>query len=133
MQVLIGGALYFALVFVAAFALGAVRTFFVAPALGETAAVAIEAPFFIAAVIFAARFTLRRIAVPRTAIHLFAMSAFGLLLQQAAEMMLVLRAGQTLAQHGAYLSTPAGMIYLALLATFLVMPWLLRKTKSAAW
>jgi len=132
MQALIGGALYFALVFVAAFALGAVRTFWVTPALGETAAVAAEAPFFVGAAYFAARFTLRRIAVARTAPSLFAMSAFGLVLQQAAELMLVLRAGETLTQHAAYLSTPAGMIYVALLVIFFVMPWLVRKTKSAA-
>ena len=132
MQVLIAGALYFALVFVAAFALGAVRTFWAEPALGETAAVALEAPFLLTAIVLAARFILRRIAVPRTSAHLLGVGAFGLVLQQGAEMALVAAAGETLAQHLAYLQTPAGMIYLGVLLAFLVTPLLLRQTNSAA-
>lgn len=132
MQVLIGGVLYFALVFVAAFAFGVARTLWVAPALGEMLAVALEAPLLLCAVFFAARFTLRRVAVPRTGAHLFAMSLFGLALQQGAEMALVYAEGETLAQQWAYYQTPAGLIFLGVLLAFVFMPWLLRETKSAA-
>lgn len=131
MWVLKAGALYFAMVFVAAFAFGTVRTLLLEPALGETVAVAIETPFLVIVMFLAARLVLRRVGVARTVGALLPVGLFGLLLQQIAEFALVLAAGETIAQHIAYLQTPAGLIYLAALAVFVLMPLLVAQTKSA--
>jgi hypothetical protein len=121
-RVLLTGAAYFASVFVAAFALGAVRTFLVEPRVGEIWAVALEAPFLVGAMYLSARFMIPRLRPPSSAAALLAVGLFGLLLQQAAEMALIFAAGETLQSHLAYLTTIAGMIYLATLCVFVILP-----------
>jgi hypothetical protein len=125
-RALLAGALYFAIVFVFAFAFGAVRTFWLEPALGETWAVACEAPLLITAFFFAAPFAAQRAGLGRDIGLRLVMGLFGLALQQIAELGLVLAAGETVAEHIAYLRTPAGMIYLFALAVFVIMPVLRR-------
>lgn len=129
MGVFRAGAIYFAIVFVIAFALGTVRTLVLEPRLGETLAVACEIPLLVAAMLFVARWVVPRVAAPSTA-RLLYVGLIGLALQQIAEIALVLASGETLAEHGAYLRTPAGMLYLSGLAAFVIMPnvaWRTRK------
>lgn len=129
MRVLLAGAVYFAVVFVAAFALGTVRTFWLESALGETIAVACEAPFLIAAMYLAARHVLPRVNPPRAGLALFAVGVVGLVLQQMAEYALIRAAGESFASHVAYLTTPAGMIYLGALVMFVIMPLLVLRSR----
>jgi hypothetical protein len=129
MGVFRAGAIYFAIVFVIAFALGTVRTLVLEPRLGETLAVACEIPFLVTAMFLASRWIVPRLGAPST-MRLLYVGLLGLALQQIAEIALVLGSGETLAEHGAYLRTPAGMLYLSGLAAFVIMPnvaWRTRK------
>jgi len=126
MRTVLSSVLYFALVFAAAFALGTVRTFWLEPALGETWAVACEVPILITVMLFAARFVVGRMKPAPKVSHTLTVGIIGLVLQQIAELALVLASGETLASHLAYLQTPAGLIYLAALLVFLLMPSLVR-------
>lgn len=124
-RVLLAGGAYFASVFVAAFAFGAVRTFLIEPRIGETLAVATEAPFLVAAMYLSARHIVPRFRPLTNAGALLGVGAFGLVLQQVAEFGLVMAAGETLQSHLAYLTTAAGGIYLAALVVFLILPFVL--------
>lgn len=129
MGVLRAGASYFAVVFVIAFALGTVRTLLLEPQIGKTLAVACEIPFLVTAMFFASRWVAPRLNAPST-VRLLFVGLIGLALQQIAEIALVLASGETLASHGAYLRTTAGMLYLSALAAFVIMPnvaWRTRK------
>lgn len=129
MRTLVAGAAYFAMVFAIAFALGAVRTFWLEPAIGETWAVACETPFLIAAMFFAARTLPRFLKFSRTPASLLGIGLFGLLLQQMAEFGLVMAASESVSEHIAYLGTPAGSIYLSALVAFVLMPLLVLRLK----
>lgn len=63
-----------------------------------------------------------RVRPPRTPAALASIGFGALVLQEVAELGLLLVAGETLSMHIAYLSTPAGMIYLATLAVFVLLP-----------
>jgi len=130
MRVLIAGAHYFAMVFVAAFAFGTVRTFVLEPRVGETWAVACEAPFLIAAMIIVAHIVIPRVKPPTDAASLLGVGAIGLVLQEVAEFGLIYASGETAADHIAYLQTPAGMIYLAALVAFLLTPFVLFRGRA---
>jgi hypothetical protein len=60
------GALYAIIVFVIGFILGTIRVLLVAPRLGETTAVIIEAPIMLAASWFVCRWCVGRLSVRRT-------------------------------------------------------------------
>lgn len=131
-RVLAAGGVYFAIVFVAAFALGTVRTLWLEPAIGEMWAVACETPFLIGAMVFGAYEAPRRVKLARETGLLLGMSLFGLLLQQIAEIALVLSASETIAMHLDYLRTPAGMIYAADLVVFVITPLVLWRNGKGA-
>jgi hypothetical protein len=64
MQILKAGILYFAVTFAVAFALGAIRVLWLVPQFGTRAAELMEMPVMLAVVIVAARWVVRRLAVP---------------------------------------------------------------------
>ena len=130
MRVLIAGVFYFALTFVAAFAFGTVRTLVLEPRLGETWAVACEAPFLLAVMIVAARIVVPRVKPSTESAALLGVGAIGLVLQEIAELALIYASGETAADHIAHLQTPAGMIYLAMLVVFLLTPLVLFRGKK---
>lgn len=129
-RVVIAAALYFALVFVAAFAFGTVRTFWLEPALGEAWAVAIETPFLILVMYFVIHWVAPRTRVARTSLALLGVGLMGLLLQQIAEVALILASGETLAMHLAYLRTTPGWIYLSALVIFALLPLTMWRSRS---
>jgi hypothetical protein len=122
------GGLYFAIVFAFAFMFGAVRRFMLEPRFGEDLAVAAETPFLIAVMFFSARWITQRIALSPA--QLLGMGAFALALQQAAELGLVYSSGQTATDYLAHFSTPAGMIFLAALIVFALMPLIVGQRKK---
>lgn len=122
------GGLYFAIVFAFAFVFGAVRRFMLEPRFGADFAVAAETPFLIAVMYFSARWITRRIALPPR--QLLAMGLFALALQQVAELGLVFSSGQTVGDYLAHFTTPAGMIFLAALIVFALMPWIVGRQKN---
>ncbi len=66
MQILKAGVLYCALVFGAGFVLGTVRTLWIVPRYGARNAELMEAPIMLVVTILAARFVVRRRALPPT-------------------------------------------------------------------
>ncbi len=115
-------ACYFLLVFGVGVVLGSIRVLLVVPWIGETRAVLLESPFMLVAIVFAARWTMRRSGV-RSLGALAAAGLCALLFQQLADVALGLFVrGRSVAEQFAYFATPPGLIYLVLLLAFLVMP-----------
>jgi hypothetical protein len=101
-RALLAGLAYFGLVFVAGFALGTLRALVLTPALGHVGAVVLELPVIIAISAIAARWLVRRLAVPPAIGPRAAMGALAFALLMAAELGLsVLLFGRTPAEHWA--------------------------------
>jgi hypothetical protein len=117
------GAAYFAIVFLAGFALGAVRTLVVAPRLGEMVAVLLEAPLILTVSWFVAAWCLARFAVPAAPLARLAMGGVSFTLLVVAELgvsMLVFRrpASQLLASY----QSAAGAVGLGAQVAFAWIP-----------
>jgi hypothetical protein len=123
MRLVAAVAFYFLIVFGVGFLLGPVRVFWLEPRLGEAVATLCEAPFLLCAMLLAARWLPRALSLRPNIASLAIMGVGALLLQQFADFAVgtVLR-GITPAQQLARLSTPAGLIYVALLLAFVAMP-----------
>jgi hypothetical protein len=129
MQSIKAGLAYFALVFGAGFVLGALRVSFLEPRFGERISELSEMPLMFVAIVTAARFVIRRFAVPFSiAARLGAgLLALGLLL--AAELLLaVVLQDRSLADYVASRDPVAGSVYLAMLALFALMPAFIGQT-----
>lgn len=118
-----GGAVYFLVVFAVAFVLGAARTFLIEPLLPKLAATAIEAPFLLAAILWAAAWSPKRAGLVGDRLGLPAVGLLALALQQAADAALGLGLrGMSLAEHyGAFLR-PEGWLFAGLLLVYVVAP-----------
>ena len=122
-QTLKSGALYFALVFGAGFVLGTVRVLWAVPRFGERVAELMEAPVMLGVTILAARWVVRRLALPRAAAARLGMGLVGLGLLLVAELAVVfLVRGLTLAEDIASRDVVSGSVYLGLLVVFTIMP-----------
>jgi hypothetical protein len=118
-------ALYFALVFGAGFALGFVRVLWIVPRVGERTAELVEAPIMLVVSVLAARWIVRRLAVPpsrgtRIGVGLLAL---GFLLSLELTVVLWLR-GLTLSEYCAGRDPVSGSVYIILLVLFAIMPLL---------
>mgnify|MGYP001806236731 CR=1 FL=1 len=124
-RTLAAAAVYFAIVFSLAFALGIARTLVVAPRTGDVIAVLIETPIILLVSWFAARWCARRFAVPARAPDRLVMglAAFSLLMTVETVLALVLFS-RPLAQQLAAFGTPAGAIGLLAQIAFGLMPLL---------
>lgn len=125
MRILKAGGLYFAAVFAAGFALGTLRVLYVLPRLGQRHAELLEAPVMLAVTIFAARWVVRRQHLPNRSATRLGTGLVALALMLAAELfvVLVLR-GLTLRQYLTSRDPAAGIVYVAMLGIFAVMPLL---------
>ena len=123
MQILKSAMLYFALVFGAGFVLGTIRVLMIVPRVGTRTAELMETPVMMLVSFFAARWVVRRFAVPPTATQRIAMGllAFGLLLGAEFTFVLWLQ-GLTISEYLAGRDRVAGTAYLVALGGFAVMP-----------
>jgi hypothetical protein len=126
MRILKAGALYFALVFGAGFVLGAIRILWVVPSFGTRIAELMETPFMFGVTIVAARWIVRRLAVPPKLSSRLGMGCVGLGLMLTAEFTLVLwLRGLSISEYLASRDPVSGMVYYVMLGVFCIMPLLM--------
>jgi hypothetical protein len=125
MQILKAGMLYFVFVFGAGFLLGPIRISWVIPRLGARMAELLEMPIMLAIAIVAARWIVRRLAVPPTASSRLSMGGIALSLLLIAEFTLVLwLRGLSIREYLAGRDAVAGTVYYVMLGAFAIMPLL---------
>lgn len=116
---------YFAIVFGAGFLLGPIRVLLLEPSLGPLSAVALEAPFLLAVMIAAARLIPCAMRLDLRPVTLLACGGLALVMQQMADLAVgIALRGMDLGAQMARFATVEGLIYLALLVLFALMPWL---------
>jgi hypothetical protein len=120
--------LYFVFVFGAGFLLGPVRILWVVPRLGTRVAELLEAPIMFVITIVAARWIVRRLAVPSTASSRLSMGGIALGLLLIAEFTLVLwLTGLSIREYLAGRDAVAGTVYYVMLGAFAIMPLLVAR------
>lgn len=105
--------------------LGTIRTLWIVPRLGTGMSELMETPIMLVITILAARWTVRRLAVPSTPPARLGMGciALGLLLLAEFTLVLWLR-GMSIREYFAGRDPVAGTVYYVMLAVFAVMPLL---------
>jgi hypothetical protein len=99
-RLVLAGLVYFGCVFAVGFALGMVRSVFVAPALGEAFAVAVELPIILAVAWLVSRALTRRFEVPALLLPRAVMGTTAFILLMAGEASIsLLLAGRSLIEH----------------------------------
>jgi len=127
------GALYCAILFAVGMLLGPIRIMLVSPRGGEAIGVAVEAPFLLVAMVFAARWVAAHFALPATAGARLGMGAVALALQQLGDLgVAFLLRGMSWQGYLAGFTGLRGAIYIALLVLFLLMPLLLARGQGGA-
>ncbi len=128
MRTLKAGVLYFAVVFGAGFVLGPLRILWVVPRLGARMAELLEAPIMFVITIVAARWIVRRFAVPPTPSSRLGMGgiALGLMLIVEFTFVLWLR-GLSIRGYLAGRDPVARTVYYLMLGVFAVMPLLVAR------
>jgi hypothetical protein len=128
MQILKAGFLYFALVFGAGFVLGTIRVLWVVPRFGTRTAELLETPSMLMVTIVAARWVVRRIAVPFKLSSRFGMGCIALGLMLVAEFTLVLwLRGLSISEYLASRDPVSGTVYYVMLGAFAIMPLLVSR------
>lgn len=123
MLILQAGSLYFAIVFGAGFVLGPIRLLWIVPRVGTRAAELIESPIMLLVIIVAARWVVRRLAVPSAFSIRLGMGGVALGLMLAAEFGFVLQLrGLNIEAYLASRDPVAGTLYYAMLVLFALMP-----------
>ena len=133
MTILNAGVLYFTLVFGAGFVVGTLRTLWVVPRLGTRTAELIEAPIMLVVTIVAARWVVRRLAVPYTLSTRLGMGCLALVLLLIAEFTLVWLRGLSIREHLASRDPVSGTVYYLLLAVFAIMPLIVARSRRLAY
>ena len=117
------GLAYFALVFGAGFALGVLRVSLLVPRLGERISELSEMPLMLAVIVMAARFVIRRFAVPLALPARLGTGLLALALLLSAELLMaVVLQERSLAEYVASRDPVSGGVYLAMLVLFALMP-----------
>jgi hypothetical protein len=128
MQILKAGLLYFALVFGAGFVLGPIRIWWAVPRFGTRIGELMEAPIMFVITIAAARWVVRRLAVPSIPSYRLGMGCVALSLLLTGEFTLVLWLRGLSARE--YLETRdpvSGTVYYLILVVFAIMPLLVAR------
>ncbi|MEP7343062.1 MAG: hypothetical protein ABI977_35370 [Acidobacteriota bacterium] len=124
-QILKAGSLYFAFVFGAGFVLGTIRVLWAIPAFGERIAELWEMPIMFAFIILAARWIVRRLAIPPEPARRLAIGFVALSLLLIVEFTAVLwLRGLTIREYFASRDPVSGTVYFVMLGLFAVMPLL---------
>jgi len=127
------GITYVALVFGAGFVLGSIRVPFLVPRLGERVAELIEMPIMFVVILVSARFIVRRFSLPGNIPARLSAGFLALALLLAAEVLLfVAFQDRTLGEYVASRDPVSGIVYLAMLVLFAVMPLVLTRVGSAS-
>ena len=123
-----GALFYFTLVFGAGFMLGPIRILWVVPHFGTRTAELMETPIMLGVIFLAARWIVRRFALPPTpSIRLrVGFLALGLLLVMEFTVVLWLR-GLTIGEYLASRDPVSETVYLASLGVFAIMPLLVAR------
>lgn len=117
------GVFYFAIVFAAGFALGALRVTFIIPLIGELSAVALELPAIVFISWYVCRWLVGQLSVPAMASQRAAMGVLAFALLMLAELGLsVLVFGRSGAEYLAHLQTASGLLGLAGQIVFAFIP-----------
>jgi len=123
-------ALYFALVLGTGFLLGMVRVPLLVPRLGERYAELLEMPFMFVAIVLAARFVVRRFALPASLSLRLQVGFLALALSVLAELLLAAALqGRSVAQYIASRDPVSGSVYLGMLLLFALMPFILARLR----
>jgi len=121
---------YFALVFGAGFVLGTVRVLLLVPQLGERSAELMEMPLMILVSVFAARFVIRRFALPPRWPERLLVGAIALVLLLCAELLLaVVMQDRSLSEYVAARDPVSGLAYLLALLVYAAMPCILMRVQ----
>ena len=125
MQFLKAGVLYFALVFGAGFVLGPVRILWAVPRFGTRMAELMEAPIMLVVIIVAARWIVRRLALPSAATCRLGMGSIALGILLVAEFGLVLWLRDlSISEYLSGRDPVSGTVYYVMLGVFAIMPLL---------
>jgi len=128
MQFLKAGVLYFALVFGAGFVLGPVRILWAVPRFGTRMAELMEAPIMLVVIIVAARWIVRRLALPSAATCRLGMGSIALGILLFAEFTLVLwLRGLSISKYLSGRDPVSGTVYYVMLGVFAIMPLLVAR------
>ena len=131
MQILKAGLLYFALVFGAGFVLGPIRILWVVPRFGTRIGELMEAPIMFAITIAAARWVVRRLAVPSIPSRRLGMGGVALSLLLIGEFTLVLwLRGLSAREYLAGRDPVSGTVYYLILGVFAIMPLLVARRRE---
>lgn len=123
MRILKAGVLYFLLVFGAGFVLGSIRVLWVVPQLRTRNAELLEMPIMLIVIVLAARWVLRRFALPLAASTRLGMGFVALALLLLAELTLVLwLRGMSIREYLVTRDPVSGTAYLISLGILVVMP-----------
>jgi len=128
MQILKAGVFYFALVFGAGFVVGPIRLMWAVPRFGTRIAELMEAPIMFIVTILAARWIVRRLALPPTASIRLGTGSIALGLMLVAEFTFVLwLRGLSTSEYLATRDPVSGTVYYLVLAVFAIMPLLVAR------
>jgi len=128
MQFLKAGVAYFAIVFGAGFVLGPIRILWLTPRFGTRLAELMETPIMFVVILVAARWIVRRLALPSRASSRLGMGFIALGLMLIAEFTLVLwLRGLSIREYLAIRDPVSGTVYYAMLGVFAIMPFLVTR------
>jgi hypothetical protein len=128
MNVVKAAVTYFALVFGTGFVLGPIRVLWVAPRLGDRVAELLESPLLLVAMILAARWIVRRFALPPASAARLATGMLAVALVLAAEFALVSPVrGMSIADYFAAQDPVSGTVVYALQGLMAFLPLLVRR------
>ena len=132
MKILKAGMLYFALVFGAGFVLGPIRMLWVVPRVGTRIAELMESPIMLVVIIVAARWLIRRLAVPLEPSSRLGMGFLALALLVIAEISLVgPLQGYSVNEYFSSRDPISGTVYYVMLLVYALMPFLLAQRRNA--
>jgi hypothetical protein len=131
MKILKAGMLYFALVFGAGFVLGPIRMLWVVPRVGTRIAELMESPIMLVVIIVAARWLVRRLAVPPEPSSRLGMGFLALALLVIAEISLVgPLQGYSVNEYFSSRDPISGTVYYVMLLVYALMPFLLAQRRN---